>query len=263
MSAQDDYVKKNLEASPGDADRPAWTRRNSWRGRTRSTRSTRATPSARAIENDEKRTAEERKRAKEVADGIAKAAPAITKSVISAIKAFNKGDAINGAAEIMDICASLAPLISTFLNAAGPEGALVGAFFSVDRPDPAVLRAEGGVRRRQVPEDADRTQGADRAGEHQRRPRRRLGVCQHPARTGGGAAEAVGAARATRTRTIKRAYVEAQRRPTRPGCHNPHSSAARVRRVEGAGVPQGCPRIRTWRCGRPFWASAARRTRTW
>ncbi len=31
----------------------------------------------------------------------------------------------------MDIRASLAPLISTFLSAAGPECALIGAFFSV------------------------------------------------------------------------------------------------------------------------------------
>jgi hypothetical protein len=86
---------------------------------------------ARAIEQDEKRTDAERKRAKEVADGVAKAAPAITKSVIAAIKAFNKGDSVTFSAEIMDICASLAPLISTFLSAAGPEGALIGALFSV------------------------------------------------------------------------------------------------------------------------------------
>ncbi|GAA3633123.1 hypothetical protein [Microlunatus ginsengisoli] len=130
MSAQDDYVRKNLELlremqiSGMDPEEVlAW--------QDKIDKVNKSYTDARAIENDEKKTADERKRAKEVADGIAKAAPAITKSVISAIKAFSKGDAINGVAEIMDICASMAPLISTFLNAAGPEGALVGAFFSV------------------------------------------------------------------------------------------------------------------------------------
>lgn len=130
MSAQDDYVKKNLELlremqiSGMDTEAVlAW--------QDKIDKVNKSYSDARAIENDEKKSADERKRAKEAADAVAKAAPAITKSVISAIKAFNKGDAINGAAEIMDICASLAPLISTFLNAAGPEGALVGAFFSV------------------------------------------------------------------------------------------------------------------------------------
>ena len=86
---------------------------------------------ARKIEKDEKASAEDRKRAKDQADSVAKALPAITKSVIGAVNAFNKGDAITGSAELMDICASIAPVISTFLSAAGPEGALIGALFSV------------------------------------------------------------------------------------------------------------------------------------
>ena len=130
MSAEDDYVKQNLailrELQMSGMDAEEYV---SWQGKIDDVNDEYLR--ARAIEKDEKRTLEERKRAKEVADGIAKAAPAITKSVISAIKAFGKGDSINGAADIMDICASLAPLISTFLDAAGPEGVLVGALFSV------------------------------------------------------------------------------------------------------------------------------------
>ena len=130
MSAQDDYVKQNLEIlrnlQMSGMDPEEYL---SWQGKIDDVNDHYL--AARAIEKDEKRTAEEHKRAKEVADGIAKAAPAITKSVISAIKAFSKGDSINGAADIMDICASLSPLISTFLSDAGPEGALIGALFSV------------------------------------------------------------------------------------------------------------------------------------
>jgi hypothetical protein len=121
LSAQDDYVNQNLailrDLQMSGMDPEEYL---SWQATVDDVNDEYVR--ARAIEKDDKRTAEERKRAKEVADGIAKAAPAITKSVISAIKAFNKGDSINGAADIMDICASLAPLISTFLDAAGPEG---------------------------------------------------------------------------------------------------------------------------------------------
>jgi hypothetical protein len=137
MSAQDEYVKENLDIlremqlSGMDAEEYL-----TWQTKIDDIR--RRYDEARAIEKDaekdekdRKYTDAEHKRAKEVADAIAKAAPAITKSVISAVNAFSKGDAINGSAEVMDICASAAPLISTFLNAAGPEGALVGALFSV------------------------------------------------------------------------------------------------------------------------------------
>jgi hypothetical protein len=130
MSAQDDLVKDNLDvlrdmhlARMNPEEYLAWQSKiDDINDRYLA---------ARAVENDEKASAEDRKRAKDVADGIAKAVPAMTKSLISAVKFFSKGDAVNGTAEIMDICASLAPLISTFLSATGPEGMLVGALFSV------------------------------------------------------------------------------------------------------------------------------------
>lgn len=130
MSAHDKYVESNLEilrniqlSGMDGEEYLAWQEKiDTINDRYRA---------AREVEDDKKRTDEERKRAKDVADAIGKAAPAITKNVIAAISAFNKGNAINGSAEIMDICASLAPLISTFLKATGPEGMLAGAFFSV------------------------------------------------------------------------------------------------------------------------------------
>ena len=130
MSAQDDWVKHNLDILRElQLSRLGIEEYESWQDKLDFVSD--QYDEARAREKDEKLTADERKRAKDVADAIAKAGPAITKSVISAIKAFNKGDAIDGCADIMDICASLAPLISTFLSAAGPEGAIVGALFSV------------------------------------------------------------------------------------------------------------------------------------
>jgi hypothetical protein len=123
MSAQDDYVKENLnilrEVRLSGMDDEAYL---AWQ--TKIDDVARRYQVARDREKDDKR-------AQEIADAIAKAAPEITKSVISAVKAFSNGDAVNGSADVMDICASAAPLISTFLNAAGPGGALVGALFSV------------------------------------------------------------------------------------------------------------------------------------
>jgi hypothetical protein len=130
VSAQDDYVKNSLDIlREMQISGMSAEDRLTWQGKIDDVK--RGYDEARAIEKDEKRTAEERKRAKDVGDAIAKAAPAITKSVISAIDAFSKGDAINGSADILDICASLAPLIGAFLSAAGPEGAVVGAVFSI------------------------------------------------------------------------------------------------------------------------------------
>lgn len=130
MSAQDDFVRNNLDIlQQMQLDGIDGEDLIAWQGKIDVVKN--EYDRARAIEKDEGRDAADRKAAKDRADAIAKAGPAITKSVISAIKAFSKGDAVNGAAEIMDICASLAPLISTFLNAAGPEGALIGAFFSI------------------------------------------------------------------------------------------------------------------------------------
>lgn len=130
MSADDDLVKENLdilrEMHLARMDPEEYL---AWQGKVDDINDRYA--AARAVEKDDKASAEDRKRAKDVADGIAKAVPAMTKSVIAAVKFFSKGDGVNGAAEIMDICASLAPLISTFLSAAGPEGMLIGALFSV------------------------------------------------------------------------------------------------------------------------------------
>ena len=130
MSAQDDLVKDNLDVLRDlHLARMNPEEYLAWQGKVDNINDRYL--AARAVEKDDKASAEEKKRAKEVGDAIAKAVPAMTKSVISAIKYFSKGDAVNGAAEIMDICASLAPVISSFLSAAGPEGALVGALFSV------------------------------------------------------------------------------------------------------------------------------------
>lgn len=130
MSAQDDFVKDQLDILQRmQIDGMDYEDYLRWQTKINDVK--KRYDDARAIEKDEKRSADERKVAKDQADAIAKAAPAITKSLIAAVKAFSKGDAVTGAAELMDICASLAPLISTFLAAAGPEGALVGALFSV------------------------------------------------------------------------------------------------------------------------------------
>ena len=129
-SAQDDWVNENLKILRDmQLDSLDWNDYGVWKEKVDAMSAEYA--KAREREQDKKLSDDERKRAKEVADAIAKAAPAITKSVIAAVNAFKKGDAINGSAEIMDICASLAPLISTFLSAAGPEGALIGALFSI------------------------------------------------------------------------------------------------------------------------------------
>ena len=57
--------------------------------------------------------------------------PNITKGALSAANVFNRGDAINGTAAIMDICAAAAPIIGSLFAAGGPPGALFGALFSV------------------------------------------------------------------------------------------------------------------------------------
>ncbi|MBK8184394.1 MAG: hypothetical protein IPK63_16585 [Candidatus Competibacteraceae bacterium] len=55
----------------------------------------------------------------------------MTKGTLSAITAFKSGDAISGSAAIMDICASLAPLLAGLSAAGGPPGMIVGAIFSM------------------------------------------------------------------------------------------------------------------------------------
>jgi hypothetical protein len=68
---------------------------------------------------------------KNVADSIAKSLPTLVKGTYAAIKAFESGDSISGAAAIMDICASILPVFTAIASAAGPVGTLVGALFSV------------------------------------------------------------------------------------------------------------------------------------
>ena len=68
---------------------------------------------------------------KDVADAISKSIPNIAKGAIAAADAFKKGDYIAGSAAIMDVCASAIPVFAAVFSAAGPEGALVGALFSV------------------------------------------------------------------------------------------------------------------------------------
>lgn len=68
---------------------------------------------------------------KDVGDSIAKSLPSIVKGALSASEAFKKGDYITGSAALMDICASVIPVFASLSSAAGPEGALVGAIFSV------------------------------------------------------------------------------------------------------------------------------------
>lgn len=86
---------------------------------------------ARQREDDKALSKEEREYAGKVGESIAKALPVVSKGIITAQKAFAKGDYVTGAAAIMDICAAVAPVISSLLAAAGPEGMLVGALFSV------------------------------------------------------------------------------------------------------------------------------------
>lgn len=64
-------------------------------------------------------------------DTLAKNLPNVSKGIISATAAFKSGDNVTGAAEIMNICSALAPIIGGFTAAGGPAGMLVGALFSV------------------------------------------------------------------------------------------------------------------------------------
>ena len=68
---------------------------------------------------------------KDVGESIANSLPGIVKGALSASEAFKKGDYITGSAAIMDICASVIPVFAKLASAAGPEGAIVGALFSV------------------------------------------------------------------------------------------------------------------------------------
>lgn len=73
----------------------------------------------------------ERKDFEKQQENLAKALPNITKGTLAAITAFQKNDPFTGSAAIMDICASLAPLLGGLSAAGGPPGMLVGAIFSM------------------------------------------------------------------------------------------------------------------------------------
>ena len=68
---------------------------------------------------------------KDLGDSIAKSLPGIVKGASSAADAFKKGDYIAGTAALMDICASVIPVFASLASATGPQGALIGALFSV------------------------------------------------------------------------------------------------------------------------------------
>ena len=74
---------------------------------------------------------EDAKYYKDLADSIAKAVPNLVKGLYSAVGAFDKGDYITGTAALMDICASVIPVFTALFSATGPQGALVGALFSL------------------------------------------------------------------------------------------------------------------------------------
>jgi hypothetical protein len=80
---------------------------------------------------DKKTSEEERKKIEKNLENAAKALPGVTNGTLSAITAFKNGDAISGSAAIMDICASLTPLVAGLSAAGGPPGMLVGAIFSI------------------------------------------------------------------------------------------------------------------------------------
>ena len=80
---------------------------------------------------NEATTKAEREKIEKNLDSLAKALPGITKGTLSAVTAFKNGDNLSGSAAIMDICASLAPLLAGLSAAGGPPGMLVGAIFSL------------------------------------------------------------------------------------------------------------------------------------
>lgn len=81
---------------------------------------------AKLAEDDKQRKAIERN-----IENLAKALPNISRSTITAINAFKKNDPIGGSAALMDVCASVAPLIGGLAAAGGPPGMLIGALFAL------------------------------------------------------------------------------------------------------------------------------------
>lgn len=73
----------------------------------------------------------ERKEFEKQIENLAKALPNVTKGVLNAVTAFQRNDPFTGSAALMDICASVTPLIAGLSAAGGPPGMIVGAIFSM------------------------------------------------------------------------------------------------------------------------------------
>ena len=74
---------------------------------------------------------EERKYYADLKTSIASSLPDITRGAFNATAAFKNGDTLGGTAALMDICAAVIPVLTSLAAAGGPEGAIVGALFSV------------------------------------------------------------------------------------------------------------------------------------
>jgi|GEM_PF-2508272 hypothetical protein len=85
---------------------------------------------ARAIADNKDLTDAQRKYGTDLGNAIAKSLPGVVSGALRAEEAFAKGDNRTGAAAVMDICASLIPVLASIAGATGPEGAIVGALFS-------------------------------------------------------------------------------------------------------------------------------------
>lgn len=80
-------------------------------------------------EGQKDKDSRERKEFEKQEENLAKALPNITKGTLAAINAFQRNDPISGSAALMDICASITPLIAGLSAAGGPPGMVVGAIF--------------------------------------------------------------------------------------------------------------------------------------
>jgi len=134
--AQIKYIRKMMELMVDKQFLPAGMNRKR-RSELEKTLSERAKSLRTQFEKDVKKLADketaqaERKKIEKNIENLAQALPELAKGTLSAITAFKSGDAISGAAAIMDICASLTPLLAGLSAAGGPPGMLVGAIFAL------------------------------------------------------------------------------------------------------------------------------------
>jgi hypothetical protein len=73
----------------------------------------------------------ERKEFDKQLKSLANALPNVSKGVLNAVSAFQSNDPFTGSAAVMDICASVIPLLAGLSSAGGPPGMVVGAIFSM------------------------------------------------------------------------------------------------------------------------------------